>query len=623
MAALNPPVDRRLLLAKLEEEVFIDDRQVSLFCSETVDGYSGRGFAYLHHFRRYPLPAYVYQIDDVLLEKEIMLVYGENTVQVRYRVMNENHRRVRLVIYPLITCRDYHWTTRRTGWPWHKQSFEQGMRVEAFDGAPPLYLTGDYARCVPENFWYDHVFYEAEAFRGLDSVEDLYCPARFEIRLEDSKTFWLAASTREVDMRADLPAQRRRKHLQRVRSLLEQQGSHHDHQRILTLAADDFLVHRDSTGEPTVIAGYPWFTDWGRDAMLALPGLTLPTRRFGDCRDVLRGFAQYEKDGLIPNVFADDTGAPAYNTADASLWMFWAVYKYLQYTRDYQFAAEMYSVLSRIAERYAGGTRFHIRMEDDGLIDQGEEGTALTWMDAKVNGHAVTPRRGKPVEINALWHFALRFLSYLARHLGHRHRAGEWTVMADQVHSSFNRQFWVEQGGYLCDTIDENGGNQAFRCNQIFAVSLPGRLLDAGRARAVTAAVWQRLYTPCGLRTLDCGGSGYSGKYAGGQRERDTAYHQGTVWVWPWGHFADAVRQTGVSDQESRRMIARMTVPLLAHLFDAGLGSVSEVFDGDSPHTPGGCIAQAWSVAELLRVLHEMVDGNVRNIELDGPKSAD
>lgn len=619
IAALQPPVDRRVLLSKFEEEVFIDGRKYSLFASQTVGGYSGHGFNYLHEFRRFPFPLYTFRLEDVFIRKEIFMVNGSNTVLIRYQVLNENNRQVNLLFYPLVTCRDYHWTIRRNDWPFYTTITGQQVIVEAYAGAPRLYLAADSGKAEKTGFWYYDVFYEAEASRGLDPVEDLYCPVRFAVQARGNQVVTLGASTGELHLTQDWVVRKRGEEIARMRSLVEANRLRDDYLDVLTLAADDFIVERRNMGKKTIIAGYPWFSDWGRDAMIALPGLTLVTGRFDDARQIIGNFIAHEKDGLLPNMFPDDATPPAYNTVDAALWIFWTLYKYVEYTGDWGLAADFYPRLQEIIARYGSGTRYGIKMDEDGLVSQGEEGLALTWMDARVKGQAVTPRRGKPVEVNALWHFALRFMALLARRLGQVTWLGDYQALADRVRGSFTEKFWNDRQKCLYDVIDHGEKDASVRCNQIIAVSLPVRLLDRERELAVVRKVWQCLYTTYGLRSLSPESPQYRGRYEGNEHERDRAYHQGTVWVWPWGHFVTAVNRLYTADYRNRQLVRRMILPFLYHLSQQCIGTVAEIFDGDPPHAHRGCFAQAWSVGEVLRVYAEEFLGvrGAYKIELD------
>lgn len=609
IAALKPPVDRRLMLAKLEEEVIVDDQGYKLFSSETVGGFSGYGFNYLVEFRRFPFPTYVYEIEDCTLEKEIMLVSGQNTVLVRYRLMNQGERRVRLNIFPLITSRDYHWITRRNDWPFKiLEDKVSSVTVEPFPGAPLLHIGSDQAHCEKAGFWYFDIVYETEIIRGLDAVEDLYCPICLVAEASQSREFWIWASTEQTEMSTSGVQQYREQEISRNEGLIQHLPAESTSLKLLSLAADSFLVKRSDLEGLTVIAGYPWFADWGRDAMISLPGLTLTSGRFEDFRQVMKTFLTFEKDGLIPNLFPDNPGPPAYNTADAALWAFWCLYKYYQYTGDLSFLEEQYPVLLRILEHHIKGTINGIRMTGDGLITQGEYSKALTWMDARIGDEVITPRRGKPVEINSLWCFALYFTSFLASSFSDSRQAQWYRDLATKSRNSFQKEFWFPNGGYLYDLVSDEIQDESIRCNQIIALSLPVRLLTAEQERKVLRTVWRHLYTGYGLRTLSPASEEYRGRCIGNQRQRDKAYHQGTVWVWPWGHFIAALNRIYREHPGTNRLIRGLVSPLVAHLNEECIGTVSEIFDGDPPHLPRGCFAQAWSVAELQRVIYEEIE---------------
>jgi predicted glycogen debranching enzyme len=351
--------------------------------------------------------------------------------------------------------------------------------------------------------------------------------------------------------------------------------------------------------------------------MISLPGLTLPTRRFQDCKRGLKTFLRFERDGLIPNMFSDRTSEAVYNTADASLWIYWSMYKYLQYTGDWKFMTETYQGLVSILESYRRGTLFGIKMDEDGLITQGEPGKALTWMDARIGDAAVTPRAGKPVEINALWYFAQEFMAFLAERMGDENRVREYRDQAAVTRNSFRLKFWNERRGCLFDVVDDHYRDESIRCNQIVALSLPVKILEEKMEKSVLKTVGQHLYTAYGLRTLAPESDHYHPRCSGNQQERDQAYHQGTVWVWPWGQFLTAWNRINGGNRAARRVLAQMMEPLLAHLGDYGLGQVAEIFDAAPPHHPRGCFAQAWSVAELLRVYYEVVLTGISDLPLN------
>ncbi|HEY8500961.1 MAG TPA: amylo-alpha-1,6-glucosidase, partial [Clostridia bacterium] len=374
--------------------------------------------------------------------------------------------------------------------------------------------------------------------------------------------------------------------------------------RMLVSAADKFIVYRRSTNSKSVIAGYPWFTDWGRDTMIALPGLTLAAGRYEDASDILYTFASYEKDGLLPNVFPDGTGNPAYNTVDASLWYFEAVYKYLQCTNDINFIDKhLLKSMTNIINRYKNGTLFNIRMDEDYLISAGNAETQLTWMDAKAGNWVVTPRHGKAVEINALWYNALMVMAEIMRKMDGS--GDEYSDLACKVKKSFVEQFWNERGNCLFDVVGGQEKDDKMRPNQIIAVSLSFPVLDGALAKCVVDSVYEQLYTSMGLLTLSRDDPQYRGIYAGDQFARDGAYHQGTVWAWLLGRFITAYARVYKDKHNIKNMLESFFLPFHDHLRDACLGSISEIFDGNEPLVPRGCFAQAWSVSEILRAYVE------------------
>jgi len=375
---------------------------------------------------------------------------------------------------------------------------------------------------------------------------------------------------------------------------------------LLSAAADQFIVRR-AQGE-TVIAGYHWFADWGRDTMIALPGLTLANGRPDIARRVLAEFAKHVDRGMLPNRFPDAGEAPEYNTVDATLWFFEAIRSFLHYTNDYDFVrATLYPVLKDIVDWHVRGTRYQIHLDDDGLIFAGEPGVQLTWMDAKVGDRVITPRHGKPVEIQALWYNALRVMQDLAGRFNEPDAKQHYAATADKACASFNKLFWNEQGACLYDVVNGNHPDASIRPNQIIAISLPHTMLSKKRAKSILAVVERELLTPRGLRTLSPSDPNYIGRYEGGPATRDAAYHQGTVWPWLIGPYITAYGKT-FGRKAGRRFATAWLEKFQPHLYEACLGQVSEIFDGDAPHTPRGCVAQAWSAAELLRAIVEDIE---------------
>ena len=600
VASLVPPVHRTLLLAKVNERVEAQGQVYSLAANKTVTGLEF-GYIHLQRVEVDPFPEFTYSFADLTLKKQIFMVYGENTTVLLYTIIN-GASPATVQLTPLVNSRNFHWTATKDQLSFEQEIIPGGVVVRSHQG-PPLYLLCREASYTRLGQWYQGIFYDGEQERGEGCVEDHFIPGELTISLQpgEEKVVTLLASLenhagREVPAPALLAEAK-----QRAQSLLDQAGYQQPLARRLVLAADDFIVQRRSTRARSVIAGYPWFNDWGRDTMIALPGLTLVTRRFDEAREILLTFARSCKDGLLPNMFPDQEGdEPLYNTVDASLWFFQAVYKFLEYTNDHDFIREhIYPVLLDIVYHYAKGTHFNIGVDRaDGLLQAGTAGVQLTWMDAKVNDWVVTPRQGKPVEINALWYNALCILSHLAKEYGD---VVPDTNAAARVKDSFNRKFWNAGGGYFYDVVGEDGPDDKLRPNQIIALSLPFTMVDEARGRQVVQRIWQELYATYGLRSLSHHDPDYRGVYTGDRVRRDGAYHQGTTWSWLMGPFVTAYRRVHRYSPESRLQAARFLAPFEDHLRDHGLGSISEIFDGNEPIIPRGCYAQAWGVAEILR----------------------
>jgi predicted glycogen debranching enzyme len=606
VASLHPPVDRKLLVAKLDEDLFIEGTRQALGTNQVHEGsYAQDGYRFLQCFQRQPWPAYTYQIGDLFVIKRIFMVYGHNTTVIRYRIINESRRPVTLQIFPLVNCRDFHDAISENDWPFDQKARDGQVEIEPFSGAPHIFLSSDRGCYVREPAWYRGMYYLVEQERGLPSHEDHFIPGHFCLQCEGSEDLTMIVSAEPVPPVSY--GEMEKEALERRAGLLSTSGCQDEFARQLVLAADDFLVWRESTRKRTIIAGYPWFNDWGRDAMIALPGLTLCTGRHAEAREILATFAAYARDGLIPNMFQDAGGEPLYNTVDAPLWFFYAVQKLLQYTSDYAFVRDcLHLTMKGIIEQYRQGTRFEIRVTGDGLVEAGSPDLQLTWMDAKVGDWVVTPRAGKPVEVNALWYNALMFMSELSTVFG---EPDLYSRLANQTQTSFRAVFWNEEARCLYDVVDSAHRDARLRPNQVLAVSLPYSPLPGDQARAVVQKVWRDLYTPLGLRSLSPSDPEFKGHYLGNQLERDAAYHQGTVWSWLIGHFITAYRRVNDHSTASLETACQMLAPFREHLRDHGVGSVSEIFDGELPFTPRGCFAQAWGVAEVLRCwtedLHE------------------
>jgi predicted glycogen debranching enzyme len=595
VAATRPPVGRMVLLARVDESMLIGSRRVELSTNAYGEVIHPRGFGQAVAFTLDPLPSLTWELPEGRLTRTVARVHGDPSVVLLYAW--EGPGGVRLVVRPLLAYRDHH-ALQRENSAVRGEGAPRGedLVFEPYQGCPPLHLRLPGATWEGDGYWYRGFHYERERERGLEASEDLFSPGAFTRPLRPDETVALVARAGPISPGFDPPsaaaAERRR--------LRELQGGEVGLISALRRAADTFLVRRGETGR-TVIAGYHWFADWGRDTMIALPGLCLATGRHREARAILTEYARHIDGGMIPNRFPETGEPPEYNTADAALWMAVAVQRLRETPEGPEFVrSKLKDSVFAILDGYRRGTRHGIRATADGLITQGEADLQLTWMDAKVGDWVVTPRRGKAVEIQALWYNALLVGAEIAAETGDSARADEYTALAARCRESFLRLFWSEDLGYLADVVGGGARDLSLRPNQLYAVGLPHSLLPRDKATRLLAAVRSALLTPMGLRTLAPNDPAYRGRYQGDPASRDGAYHQGTVWPFLMGVYVDAVIR--VHGEEGKREARDWIRGFEAHLGEAGLGYVSEIFDGDPPHRPRGAIAQAWSVAELLRV---------------------
>ena len=607
-AATKPPVGRLVLLSKLEETLVIDGRRYEISANQYPGAIHPQGFNYQTGFRLDPFPGFSYEVDGVLLDKSVFMVHGENTTVVQYGLVRtgaSDQRDVTLEVRPLIAFRDYHSTTHENGALNPQVETENGQTTfRPYSDLPAIHLAHDPAEINPNGFWYRNFQYVVEQERGLDFTEDLFSPCALTFDLNAVEKVNIIASTEQRD--AGTADSYRQGEIARRLTLHKQTNGKNELVVSLTTAADQFVVTRER-GE-TVIAGYHWFADWGRDTMIALPGLTLVNERWDIAKHVLTEFSKHIDQGMLPNRFPDAGEVSEYNTVDATLWFFEAVRSFLQHTGDYKFVrTTLYDVLKDIVNWHIKGTRYQIHVDDDGLLFSGEPGVQLTWMDARVGDRVITPRHGKPVEIQALWYNALRVMEDLAGRFKDPNAKLEYGALAEKARTSFNELFWNEQAGCLYDVIDGEIRDASIRPNQVFAISLANTLLSKERAVSVLHVIEHNLLTPRGLRTLSPADPNYIGRYEGGPANRDGAYHQGTVWPWLMGPYITAYTWT-FGKKAGRKFASAWLENFSEHLHEACLGQVSEIFDGDAPHAPRGCVAQAWSVAELLRAIVENVD---------------
>lgn len=619
VAATNPPVGRIVALNCLMDQLVVSDEKTFEMATFEFEGsFSPDGGANLIEFRNAPAATFLYRCGAAEVLKEIILAESANTVAVRYSLLSGSGGM--LHIRPFVSLRDYH-TLRCCGAP-HRMTYLHyldGIHVEDQNtdtGAVCISVSSSAgpvmsipAQFNPDPQWWYRFRYRADIARGQEGFEDLYTPGFFSAGLASGGVVQLTASLTAVgEVDFDAAVERKRRRLVRI---VEAVGDSADETtRRLAAAGDVFIVSRgdsDAQSGNTILAGYHWFADWGRDAMIALAGLALETRQYESALGVLRTFAAAVDEGMVPNCFDERGDSPGFNSIDASLWFIISADRYVRVTGD-EVAWRTYlgGAVEKILRAYQGGTRFGIRACSDGLLTGGDARTQLTWMDATVAGRAVTPRWGKCVEINALWHDAL----HIAAERSDKHdHALLWSALAARVAKAFEQTFWNENMGCLYDCVSADGKDASVRPNQIFAVASPHCLLTPIRQRSVIKVVRSELLTPLGLRTLSPKDPAYRGRYEGNPESRDSAYHQGTIWPWLMGPFIEAYLNVHNFSSASRGQVRRWLSAFDEHLVQAGVGFISEVFDGDEPHNPGGCIAQAWSVAEILRAKRLTAEG--------------
>jgi glycogen debranching enzyme len=632
VANLPAPEGRHVLLSKLEDSFLVGGEELFFTRHRYYPGaLFPPGPSLLREFIIDICPRFTYRAGDILMQKSVMLIRGTGTLLVRYD-LDRSPKSGLLRLKPFLAYRGYHTLAHEN--PYLRSRTEgiaNGFTIEPYAGMPPLIIRTDLpSRFTPSPFWYNRFEYTEERERGFDYIEDLFLPGVIEVPFAPRGTVILLASCEafgdDPSKMWDSELLRRREELADDEKLTdscvhgksggnERQypqksnetpagGFTRDDRELLPAlirAGRQFLITHPS-GRPAVIAGYPWFGSWGRDTLISLPGLAFCSERIGEGIEILTEIGRHEREGLLPNFFSAGGKPEAYNTVDSSLLYFRVIQELLRITGDTELIRNRFwPVMKRIIHCFMVGTRFGIGMDDRGLLHAGDGRTALTWMDATVGGVPVTPRHGYPVEINALWYNALSFAGEIAE----RFADPEWSFgnLAANIRGSFRETFWIPEGGYLGDVFRDGVLDTAIRPNQLFAVALPFSPLDPPEQAGVVRKVREQLLTPCGLRTLAPTDPAYRGLYRGNGAERDAAYHQGTVWPWLLGPFGEAtLKVTGNRKDEKNNLRTYLQNFLQNHLHEAGIGSISEVFDGDAPHRPGGCTAQAWSVAELIRL---------------------
>ena len=602
-AATRPPLGRVMMLSKFEETVFIGDARYELSTNQFPGAIYPEGCKYIKNFRLAPFPVWTFEIAGVQIEKKIFMVHGSNTTVCRWEIKNQSQiasRQTQIELKPLLSFSDYHHLQHENSdFDWRYEASENLVTVKPYTEMPPLYFAHNARTVENTNVWYRNFEYAIEKERGFDFSEDLFQP--FALKFDLSEAAIVIASTDRENYTVAETFEINE--IERRENLIEQAGVKDDFTKQLVLAADQFIVSRGAG--KTIIAGYPWFSDWGRDTMIALNGLTLATNRAEIAKSILLEFSQHISEGMLPNRFPDAGDAAEYNTVDATLWYFEAIRAYAEKTGDYEFVrANLYEKLADIIVWHLKGTRYKIKVDEaDGLLYAGTPDVQLTWMDAKIGDLVVTPRTGKAVEIQALWYNALRIMEDFAAEFGDAEDEKKYLELAEKARTNFNRIFWNDAEECLFDFVNGDAKDAAVRPNQIFAASLPYAILDsAERAQKVVERVEAELLTPFGLRSLSPEDKDYRPIYIGNPFERDTAYHQGTVWAWLIGGFVDAHRKVFPDDE---KRVEEILDGFKNHLHEAGCGQISEIFDAAAPHNPRGCPAQAWSVAEVLRAMRK------------------
>lgn len=627
IAALNPPADRTVCLSKLDEDVILGNKTYRLGTNEFENTIFPQGYQFLRAFSLNPFPTFTYQVENLTVEKTLFLPQRKNVVVAIYNVTNKGGNAATIKIFPLITCRHFHTIVDLQKSPLNFRQELIDRKVKLFFTNPNVAVitTASTGALIEKPNWVKAMHYREERARGESNIDNCYQPGYYEFLIAPNKetrfALATAASSRSqeaIELSNNLGSSTAdfdalfTKTIEEEKSFLK---TFYNSQKNfpstswfdwILLAANSFVT-QDNTYRKSIIAGYYWFESWGRDAFISLPGLLLVTGKHTEAKQVLQNYARYCKKGLIPNMIIDATGQPLYNTVDATLWYVNAVLQYLKYTADFKFIQEqIWKTLKAIIQNHEQGTDFDIRLDVDGLLAHGPQ---LTWMDASVDGKAITPRSGKAVEIQALWYNALRIMILLANQFKETALAEKYLILASKAKKSFNEKFWNPQKKYLNDVIDAFGSDWTLRPNQIFTTSLDFTMIDNEKRINIIDVVQKELLTLCGLRTLSPNDSRYKSVYKGSFRERDQAYHNGIVWPWLLGPFVTGFLKAKQSNDQSPNFAMATIIQgfFEKQIHENGLGTINEIFDGDFPHKPRGCISQAWSVAEPLRAYVEDV----------------
>jgi predicted glycogen debranching enzyme len=635
IAALNPPTNRYVLLSKMDEEIAIENHAIYFGANEFRDLIYPEDVVFPSNFSVTPFPIFEYEAENVKFRKTIFMPYEKNATIILYEVANLNRTPILFRSFPLINNRHFYFTTDKNNieWRFTQTVWQNGTKLQPSPNTFPsltILLASETANYVKDKeVWIEKVYYRTDASLGENCLDDYFLPGRFEIVLppESHKKFSIIAIAGKTEDEAQqvfssIPLSPTDMEtillheLKRREQLIQSFQTRYRNLKMegwlkwLILASDTFIVKRNSTKTRTVIAGYPWFEDWGRDSLISLSGLTLVTGRFNEAREILLTFKHYCKKGIIPNRFSDiENNEPAYNSVDATLWYFHAVLQYLKYTGDFDFVKrELFENMQSMIDHYIKGTIYNIHMDNDYLISHGPQ---LTWMDAVVDSNPVTPREGKAVEVQALWYNALKIMELLSRRFEQIQEAQNYAYIAENTQETFLKKFWNPEQNCLYDVLTtETLADSSIRPNQVIAIALDFSMLNKEKSQHIIDILLTKLLSPYGLRTLAPDDARYKGHYRGDWISRNQAYHNGTIWPWLQGFFITALLKTRDYEETIRHYaFEKFLLPLFNdQIFQAGLGTISEVIDGDPPHLPRGCISQAWSIAEPLRTFVEDVN---------------
>ena len=633
VAPLMPPARRHLIISKLDESIMVDGEEYNLF-TNVCKNFISNGYKYLESFEKEYLPIFTYKVNDIKIVKTISMIYGENTVVVQYKIKNGKNE-AKLKLAPIVNFRDFHHMNTNHEYSLNQQIQDRKVKLE-IDGKHefPVYISvndGEYIKHENDTFW--NMFYLKEEERGFYAEENLLVPGRFEVILKprESKEITFVASLNEniENINANDVINNEIERLEKIinstgylkekSKLTKQEKEYNDFIKSLIISSDSFVINRPDFGTHSVIAGYPWFLDWGRDTLIAYEGLFLLTKRFDLAKEILLTFTRDLKCGLVPNGYSESDNKPLYNSADASLLLFEQVNKFLQYTKDYDFIKEnIYENLKDIVENYSKGIDLednNIYIAEDMLLSSGTETTQNTWMDAKIGNFVVTPRNGKVVELNSLWYNALKTLENLASKFEDKDVENRCRKVASKHQKSFEEQFYNKKKKSLYDVV----GDDKIRPNQLFSISCTYPVIKPSSeiGKAIFKTVTTKLLTKYGLRTLAKGENGYIPYYEGDPVKRDMSYHQGIVWVWPIGLYHDAFKNI-IDDEKDRLEKEKLKIEYEKFIksvyscfkteinAEEGIGSISEVYSSQAPFKPGGTFAQAWSISEVFKIITKL-----------------